>query len=589
MLQISKQMQQHTNIFGAMESSDHSKNGASPKSQMSRNYLKLFAFLAFVVGIFIFSSCKESEDDKTIDNVPTSIEGTCWKEYNNKIKLSFENNNEVYLTYQHYDYGFANPYSNPIYEIVKGTYTYSKPNVSINVDGKQWTGKMESSYASNPDFLITLEGKDFWLSSSYDCDRPQKPLSTPNVTATKSGNRIAISWNSVPLATGYKVFRGNNRWDLNKCLDYSVHNTTILYDETPYSEDNYYWVIAYNANGTSNLSHYAYCNFTSGNNNGTDPGTDPGTGNIYAGVMGFHSELMPFAVTNNLSAVKNFINNLQNNQDYTSLCYAVEKSIPMFAASGLPTLDKTFVVSFTDGRDNNSANLWDFNEHITVTDVYAKAQTALLSKSGLRSYAIGLGSQISTSEMQQLVVNGGEYKAATSSSLNAIFAAVANSVLASSKNLVLKTRYSPTAKQFRLTVNASQTSGGSVVTDQIICKIEPQGNDFVMTIVTPGIYTTFDAPVNVTIVNPTSPTRTFEAPLNNLKYVRNGIEYILGDATVEAKTTGDWYTDTEDKVEESNVQKKIAVVLVLDCSTSLGDDFFTLKIAANNFIDILGN
>jgi hypothetical protein len=304
--------------------------------------------------------------------------------------------------------------------------------------------------------------------------------------------------------------------------------------------------------------------------------------------MGFHSELMPFAVTNNLSAVKNFINGLQNNQDYTSLCYAVEKSVPMFAASGLPAFDKTFVVSFTDGRDNNSANLWDFKEHIIVTDVYAKAQTALLSKPDLRSYAIGLGTQISASEMQQLVVNGGEYKAATSSSLSAMFAAVANSVVASSKNLVLKTRYSPTAKQFRLTVRASKTSGGSTETDRIICKIEPQGNVFVMTIVTPGTYTTFDAPVNVTVVNPDSPTRTFEAPLNNLKYVRNGTEYILGEITVEAKTTGDWYTDTEDKVEESSVQKKIAVVLVLDCSSSLGDDFYTLKTAANNFIDILG-
>jgi hypothetical protein len=77
-------------------------------------------------------------------------------------------------------------------------------------------------------------------------------------------------------------------------------------------------------------------------------------------------------------------------------------------------------------------------------------------------------------------------------------------------------------------------------------------------------------------------------PLNNLRYVRNGAEYIINDIGVEAKTTGDWYTDTEDKVEQSSVQKKIAVVLVLDCSTSLGGDFVVLQNAANNFIDILG-
>jgi hypothetical protein len=235
-----------------------------------------------------------------------------------------------------------------------------------------------------------------------------------------------------------------------------------------------------------------------------------------------------------------------------------------------------------------SANLWDFNEHITVTDVYGRARTALSAKAGLRSYAIGLGSQISDNEMQQLVVNGGAYKAATSSSLNSMFAEVANSVLASSKNLVLKTRYSPTAKQFRLTVQASQTAGGNTVSDAIICKIEPQDGGFVMSIVQPGTYTTFDAPVNVTIVDPDKQTRTFEVPLNNLRYFRNGAEYIIGDIMVEAKTTGDWYIDTEDEVEPSSVQKKIAVVLVLDCSSSLGNDFAVLQSSANNFIDILG-
>jgi hypothetical protein len=578
-----------------MESGDHFKNGASLKSHTSKRNLKLAVLLAFATGVSIFSSCEEKDNEETSDYSPDSIENTCWsgnnpKRYDLSLGLSFESNGEVYITYKHYDYSIGYSHNFKISEIVKGTYSYSKPNVTINIDGKQWSGKIES-YANVLEVDAEGENIEFYFNYESGCDRPQQPLNTPaNVTAVKSGKRIAVSWNSVPLATGYKVYRGNNRWDLNKCLDYSVpQNTTVFYDETPYSEDNYYWVIACNTNGESYLSHYAHCNFssgTSGGGNDTIPVT-PGSGNVYVGVMGFHGELMKFDVTNSLASVKGFINNLQNDQDYTSLCYAVEKSVPMFAASGLPAFDKTFLVSFTDGRDNNSANLWDFHEHITVTDVYGKARTALLAKAGLRSYAIGVGTQISATEMQQLVVNGGEYKTATSSSLNDMFASVANSVLASSKNLVLKTRYSPTEKQFRLTVRASQTTGGNTATDQIICKIEPDGNDFIMTIVAPGAYTTFDAPVNVTIVNPTSPSRTFEVPLNNLKYVRNGTEYIVGDITVEAKTTGDWYTDPEDKVEESSVQKKIAVVLVLDCSTSLGDDFYTLKIAANNFIEIL--
>jgi hypothetical protein len=308
----------------AMESRNHFKNGASPKSHTSKRNLKLLTLFALIAGAVTFVSCGKGDDD----NVPADIEGMCCSGSNPEnsslsLTLSFENNGEVYITYQHYDYAYANPsvYYHSVDEIVKGSYTYSKPNVTVSVDGKQWTGQMEDGTPGNPTLIVAVEGRDIRFASYYGCGdySPQQPLSTPaNVSAVKSGSRIAISWNSVPLATGYKVYRGSSRWNLDRCLDNSVHNTTVIYDEAPYSEDNYYWVIAYNSNGESNLSHYAYCNYTSGANSG-DPGTDPdpgtGAGNVYVGVMGFHGELMPFAVTNNLTSVKNFINSLQNNQD----------------------------------------------------------------------------------------------------------------------------------------------------------------------------------------------------------------------------------------------------------------------------------
>jgi TPR repeat protein len=45
MLQISKQTQQHTNNFGAMETGDHSKNGASLKSLTSRKNIQFYLFM----------------------------------------------------------------------------------------------------------------------------------------------------------------------------------------------------------------------------------------------------------------------------------------------------------------------------------------------------------------------------------------------------------------------------------------------------------------------------------------------------------------------------------------------------------------
>jgi formylglycine-generating enzyme required for sulfatase activity len=48
-----------------------------------------------------------------------------------------------------------------------------------------------------------------------------------------------------------------------------------------------------------------------------------------------------------------------------------------------------------------------------------------------------------------------------------------------------------------------------------------------------------------------------------------------------------YYTDTEDTSAEEAISKKIAVVLVLDCSTSLGNNFAPMQTAANNFINTL--
>jgi hypothetical protein len=44
---------------------------------------------------------------------------------------------------------------------------------------------------------------------------------------------------------------------LNECLSYEVlAGTTFFNDELPFAEDNYYWVMAINNNGTSYLSQF---------------------------------------------------------------------------------------------------------------------------------------------------------------------------------------------------------------------------------------------------------------------------------------------------------------------------------------------
>ena len=45
-----------------METGDHSKNGASPKSHTNRKNLLMFTVLAFVACAFVFASCKKDDD-----------------------------------------------------------------------------------------------------------------------------------------------------------------------------------------------------------------------------------------------------------------------------------------------------------------------------------------------------------------------------------------------------------------------------------------------------------------------------------------------------------------------------------------------
>jgi uncharacterized protein (TIGR02145 family) len=264
--------------------------------------------------------------------------------------------------------------------------------------------------------------------------------------------------------------------------------------------------------------------------------------------------------------------------DRTALCYAVSHATTLFGASDLPDFDKIFIVSFTDGFDNGSSTSYGIPDAL----VYQEAEKDLKNLPGLKSYAIGLGADAAAhvNDTKTLVVGGGDYLAATSSSLNSTFEEIANSVLASSKNIVLRTQdgifTEDYPKYFRLTVTPEGYSGST-----IICKLVEK----TLTVVTPGEYVAFDAPVTGTL---DKEKNKIVIPLNNLKYVRDGSEHRIKSVKVEVSRDNiTYYTDVEDASTSEDVAKTIGVVLVIDCSTSLGSDFPRVQSSANHFIDVL--
>ncbi len=264
------------------------------------------------------------------------------------------------------------------------------------------------------------------------------------------------------------------------------------------------------------------------------------------------------------------------------MCYAVSKSVTLFNAKDLPVFDKIFVVSFTDGIDNGSSSLYSADGRVFPSAlVYDTAKVDLSAKVGLNAYTIGFGDQPLATSMQKLVVGSGYYKTATSATLNSTFQEIANSVLASSKNVLLRTQDGVFTEDYPKYIKSTITAEEWWQSDVIVAKIVGR----TLSIITPGIYASFNAQVTGT---QSSADNKIEIPLNNLKFIKSGNEISITNIKVKMSSDGNtYYEDVEDASTSESISKRIAVALVLDCSTSLRDNFAPMQSAANNFIDIL--
>jgi len=321
-----------------------------------------------------------------------------------------------------------------------------------------------------------------------------------------------------------------------------------------------------------------------------------GGSNVYVGVVTFNDSVNIFPISNNFQTAKNFIKTATNSVDATALCYAVSKAVKMFDENGLPVFDNTFIVTFTDGQDNRSSALYSADQRfITQTQVYNAANTDLSGKPTITSYAIGFtgNEAINAVDMQKLVQNG-QYKTAnTIYELNGIFQNIADSVLASSKNVVLRTNdghfTEEEPKLFKLTIKATpELNGVSASSETIYGKLvyDKTQSDAVpiFTVTTNGTYTSFDHPIIGTV-----DSGKIFLPFNNLKYTKDGTEYFISSVDVEVSTNGGstYRVDTEDGSTETDISKSIGIVLVIDCSESLGTAFSSVQSAAENFINTL--
>ena len=321
----------------------------------------------------------------------------------------------------------------------------------------------------------------------------------------------------------------------------------------------------------------------SGNGNINGGEVDPSK-QLYIGVVAFNRDVRQMAITSDMEAVKAFINEQTNDKDFTAFAYSVSQGNKQFDAAGLPEFDNIFMLNFSDGTDNYSNMKWgEEGRNVPPSFVYDTARYDLLQRAGLNSYAIGFGNDVGFGEKMKKVVtgSGGYYNAKSSNDLQSTFNEIAKSMLASAKNVLLKTNpgyYSGYYKYFRFKFTAE---GG--YTDVIYAQMDgtpTTGYTLTISKIENG-YAYFDAPAKGVVDDETGKVHI---PLNNLKFVKDGKE-LQYKYTIEVSFDGElYYEDVEEASTADEISKRIAVVLVLDCSTSMGDAFAPMKAAAIEFI-----
>ncbi len=326
---------------------------------------------------------------------------------------------------------------------------------------------------------------------------------------------------------------------------------------------------------------------TEGDNTGSDSPEE--NAQIYIGVIAFNKSVSQLPITKEVETAKIFIRNRTNDQDFTAFAYSVSQGNKLFDATDLPAFDKIFMLNFSDGVDNYSNMLWGMEGRMVgLANVYDTARYDLLQRPALNSYAMTFGNDEGFStKMRQVVKGSGKYhNAQTSSALQSTFNEIAKSIIASAKNVVLTTNpgfYSDEMgyKYFRFNFTADNG-----MKDTIYAKLEGTPfMGFTLNITQAGKYARFDAPVQGTYDQEN--TGKVFLPLNNLKFVYNGEEFPYAFEPYYSPDNTLFYTDVEEASTEENISKRIAVVMVLDCSKSMGEAFEPMKEAAIDFIETL--
>ncbi len=339
-----------------------------------------------------------------------------------------------------------------------------------------------------------------------------------------------------------------------------------------------------------------------------DEGTDaPG---LYMGITGFNQQLYtkPISILNRAtrSDFTGFVSSLST-KDATVLYYAVDKSLDALDASPFPkNLRNVAIVTFTDGLDQGSLMLTD-QGYLSDTQ-YASALSSRINGMSvhgcpLQAYTIGLkGTDVTNNEMFM-----SNLRSLASSEDNVALVNNMDEVKAKFQTIadnLAKTSYS---YSHMLTLTIPGVSNGTRIRftfDNVNSTTVANSQKYIE-----GTFNLASRTLtNVTYHGMTSTSGSTIRPKGTngifVTYAFDGLTFDDPSERINKNMIKEWYWVNDyskwqinseftpgsiDDVEVEATYTSAIVMLVLDCSSSLGSDFAKLKTAANDFIYTLAD
>ncbi len=420
-------------------------------------------------------------------------------------------------------------------------------------------------------------------------------IDTPsNLTATIENNHVVVKWGKIEGAT-YDLYRSADD------TDYTLLATNLpasqYIDNTPIAGTNYYKVKARVNGHESELSSIPAIITM------TDTGLTSG---LYLGVMGFNSSIsmQPIALLNpdTKPTYDAFIEALTI-KHATILCYSVDQAINALQAASLPAdISTVALVTFTDGLDQGSLMLDDRfdNDDDYLAAIKQRIDSETIAGKKLTAFSVGLRGQDVKNENEIAKFNQ-TMKLLASIDDNA--KEVQNMAEVNAKFQEIAERLNRSTNIQTVTLKMPGISNGA----RIRFIFDNVANAESSELYIEGTFnlrscTFTDVEYHgMTSTSSTTITGTVAEDLVSIYFTFENIQ-TSGNDLLSMNFVNEFYkTSTHSFWQESsefdkkgqpdikNEQSSAVVMLVLDCSSSLGNQFPTVQTNAKSFINTLCN